>query len=132
VFAAESGRLKEIQSRSTLPADYAGNNTTAEILIDQAGRFLYVSNRGHGSIAVFAIGPDCTLSVVEHAPSGGRTPRNFSIDPTGQYVFSSNQDTNTIAVLRIDAKTGRLAPTGVQVPLVNPGSVAFALQFAIP
>jgi 6-phosphogluconolactonase len=126
VFAAESGRLKEIQSLSTLPAGYAGNNTTAEILIDQAGRFLYVSNRGHGSIAVFAIERDGTLSVVEHAPSGGRMPRNFSLDPTRQYVFSSNQDTEHIAVLRIDPETGRLAPTGVQVPLGNPGSVAFA------
>ena len=64
--------------------------------------------------------------MVEHAASGGRTPRNFSIDPTGQYVFSSNQDTENDRVLRIDRATGRLTPTGVQVPLANPGSVAFA------
>jgi 6-phosphogluconolactonase len=117
--------LKELQALPTLPADDKGNNTTAEILIDAAGKFLYVSNRGHGSIAVYAIDRAGMLSLVEHAPSGGRTPRNFSIDPTGQYVFSSNQDTENVVVLRIDRATGRLTPTGAQVPLANPGSVGF-------
>jgi len=124
-FAVDDGRLKEMQVLSTLPADFTGTNTTAEILIDRSGRFLYISNRGHGSIAVFAIGPAGTLSLVEHASSGGRTPRNFSLDPTGGFLFSSNQDTENIVVLRIDRATGRLAPTGVQVPLANPGSIAF-------
>jgi 6-phosphogluconolactonase len=122
----DNGRLKEIQALSTLPIGFTGGNTTAEILIDQAGTFLYVSNRGHGSIAVYEIERDGTLRVIEHAAAGGRTPRNFSIDPTGQYVFSSNQDTEHVFVLKIDPKTGRLAPTGVQVPLANPGSIAFA------
>jgi 6-phosphogluconolactonase len=126
VFEVDNGRLTEIQSLSTLPAGYTGTNTTAEILLDQAGKFLYVSNRGHGSIAVFAIDGAGRLAVVEHAASGGRTPRNFSLDPTGQYVFSSNQDTENIVVLRIDRATGRLSATGMQVPLANPGSVAFA------
>ena len=67
---------------------------------------------------------------VEHAASGGRTPRNFSIDPTGQYVFSSNQDTENIVVLRIDRATGRLTPTGMQVPLANPGSIGFSQKVA--
>jgi len=125
VFAVDNGHLREMQSLLTLPADYTGNNTTAEILIDTAGTFLYVSNRGHGSIAVYAIDRAGLLSGVEHAASGGRTPRNFSIDPTGKYVFSSNQDTENLVVLRIDRATGRLTPTGVQVPLANPGSVAF-------
>ena len=126
VFEVDNGRLKEIQSLPTLPGGYTGNNTTAEILIDQAGKFLYVSNRGHGSIAVFAIDRAGRLAVVEHAASGGRTPRNFSLDPTGQYVFSSNQDTETIVVLRIDRVTGRLSATGVEVPLANPGSIGFS------
>ena len=125
VFAVDNGRLKEIQSLPTLPSDYAGANTTAEILIDEAGAFLYVSNRGYGSIVVYAIDRAGLLSPVEYAASGGRTPRNFSIDPTGRYVFSSNQDTENIVVLRIDRATGRLTPTGVQMPLANPGSVAF-------
>ena len=125
VFEADNGRLKEMQSLSTLPAGYTGTNTTAEILIDQTGKFLYVSNRGHGSIAVFAIDQAGRLSLVEHAASGGRIPRNFSLDPSGHFLLSSNQDTENVVVLRIDRATGRLTPAGVQVPLANPGSVAF-------
>lgn len=125
VFEINDGRLKEIQALPTLPADFTGSNTTAEILIDARGKFLYVSNRGHGSIAVFAIEPDGRLSPVEHAASGGRIPRNFSLDPTAGFLFSSNQDTENIVVLRIDRTTGRLTPAGAQVPLPNPGSIAF-------
>ncbi len=125
VFAVDNGHLREIQSISTLPDGYTGNNTTAEILIDSAGRYLYVSNRGQGSIAVYAIDPAGRLTVVEHAASGGRIPRNFSIDPTGQYVFSSNQDTEQLVLHRIDRATGRLTAAGVQVPLANPGSIGF-------
>ena len=125
VFAVDNGRLDEMQSLPTLPDGFTDSNTTAEILIDAPGRFLYVSNRGHGSIAVYAIDGGGRLTLVEHAVSGGRIPRNFSLDPTGQYLLSSNQDTENIVVLRIDPATGRLAPAGVQVPLANPGSLAF-------
>ena len=126
VFRIEDGRLKELQSLTTLPSDFSGNNTTAEILIDSAGRFLYISNRGHGSIAVFAVdGVAGTVTPVEHAPSGGRTPRNFTIDPTGGYLFSSNQDTENIVVHRIDRTTGRLTMTKTTLALPNPGSIAF-------
>ena len=128
VFAIDNGRLGEIQSLPTLPEGFTGSNTTAEILIDAPGRFLYVSNRGHGSIAVYAIDGAGKLKLVEHAASGGRTPRNFSLDPTGNYVLSSNQDTETVVVLRIDRASGRLAPTGIQAPLANPGSIAFAIK----
>ena len=125
VFAVDEGRLKQVQELPTLPPEYSGSNTTAEILIDEAGTFLYISNRGHGSIAVYAIDAAGRLSLVEHAASGGRIPRNFSLDPSGNYLLSSNQDTETVVVLRIDRATGRLTPTGVQVPLANPGSIAF-------
>jgi 6-phosphogluconolactonase len=125
VFAVDNGKLKEIQSISTVPEGFVGSNTTAEILMGGAGRFLYVSNRGHGSIAVYAIEPSGRLSLVEHADPGGHIPRNVSLDPTGGYLLSSNQDTETVVVLRIDPRTGRLSPTGMQVPLANPGSVAF-------
>lgn len=128
VFGVDAGKLTEVQALPTLPAGYTGNNTTAEILIDNAGRYLYVSNRGHGSVAVYAIDKAGTLSLVEHAPSGGRIPRNFSLDPTGQYLFTSNQDTENIVVHRIDRTTGRLTATGVQVPLTNPGSIAFVAR----
>jgi 6-phosphogluconolactonase len=119
------GRLNQVQSISTLPAEYTGTNTTAEILIDSNGRHLYVSNRSHGSIVVYAIDGSGKLSVVEYADSGGRIPRNFSIDPTGQYLFSSNQDTEEIVLHRIDPVSGRLTATGVRIPLANPGSIGF-------
>ena len=125
VFTVDEGRLKQVQDLRTVPPDFTGTNTTAEILIDGAGKFLYVSNRGHGSIAVYAIDAAGRLSLVEHAASGGRIPRNFSLDPSGNYVLSSNQDTENIVVLRIDRATGRLMPTRVQTPLANPGSIAF-------
>jgi len=125
VFAIDGGRLKEIQSISTLPAGYAGSNTTAEILLDSAGRYLYVSNRGHGGIVVYAVDRAGRLSLVEHAPSGGRIPRNFSIDPTGGYLFSSNQDTEQVVVHRIDRASGRLTATDAQISVANPGSIAF-------
>ena len=126
VFGVDEGNLKQVQSLSTLPADYTGANTTAEMLIDSSGRFLYVSNRGHGSIAVFAIDrAGASLSPVEHAPSGGRTPRNFTIDPTGRYLLSSNQDTENVVLHRIDGATGRLTMTATHLPLANPGSIAF-------
>ena len=125
VLAIDGGHLKEIQNISTLPAAQTGN-TTAEIVIDQAGKFLYVSNRGHDTIAVFKLDPENgTLAVVEYAPAGGRTPRNFNIDPTGEYLFTSNQNGENIVVFRIDQKTGRLRPTGVELPLANPGSIFF-------
>ena len=125
VFAIDDGRMKEIQALSTLPPEYTGTNTTAEILLDAQAKFLYISNRGQGSIAVFAVDRDGRLSPVEFVSSGGRIPRNFSLDPTGRFLFSSNQDTENLVVLRIDRTTGRLSPTGIQVPLANPGSIAF-------
>jgi 6-phosphogluconolactonase len=125
VFEIENGHLKEIQNVSTLPVAQSGN-TTAEILIDRAGKFLYVSNRGHDSIAVFAIDAEKgALAAVEYAAAGGRTPRNFSIDPTGEYLFTSNQNGENIVVFRIDRKTGRLLSTGKELKLANPGSIFF-------
>jgi 6-phosphogluconolactonase len=126
VFQIRNGALTPIETISSLPADYKGNNSTAEILIDKAGKFLYISNRGHDTIAVYGIdGATGRLTLVEHAHAGGRTPRNFSIDPTGAYLLTSNQNGENIVVFRLDRKTGRLSPTGVEVTLANPGSVAF-------
>src|SRR5262249_53542916 len=106
VFEVKGGSLKEIQSLSTLPADFKGNNTTAEIQIDLEGRFLYVTNRGHDSIAVFAVdGAKGTLTLVENVPSMGRTPRNITIDPASQFLIAANQNGDNVVVFRIDQKT---------------------------
>jgi 6-phosphogluconolactonase len=126
VFEVNGGNLKEIQSVSTLPADFKGNNSTAEIQIDAGGRFLYVTNRGHDSIAVYAVdAAKGTLTPIEHVPSLGRTPRNITIDPTNDYLISANQGGDNVVVFRIDHKTGHLTPTGSQQAVPQPGGLAF-------
>ncbi len=126
VFEVNGGGLKEIQSLSTLPADYKGNNTTAEIQIDAGGRFLYVTNRGHDSIAVYSVDPaKGTLTKTENVPSLGRTPRNITIDPTNAYLIAANQGGDNIVVFRIDHTTGHLTPTGSQQPVAQAGGLAF-------
>jgi 6-phosphogluconolactonase len=126
-YDATRGELKEIQTLSTLPADYnkSQRDSTSEAEVDSKGKFLYVANRGHNSIAVFAIGGDGKLTVVEHAPTLGRTPRNFKIDPTGNYLFAANQDTNNIVQFRIDPKTGKLTPTGKTIETGTPVCLVF-------
>jgi len=107
------GALEPIQTVTTLPADFHGDSTTAEIEVSPSGRFLYGSNRGHDSIVVFAIDAGTgKLSCVQHEPTRGKTPRNFALDPTGTYLLAANQESNSIVVLRIDPATGHLAPTG--------------------
>ncbi len=115
------GVLAEAGTVSTLPADFGGNNSTAEVQAHPSGKFLYGSNRGHNSIAVFAIDPRRgALAPVEHVPTQGRTPRNFGIDPSGSWLLAANQQSDTVVVFRIDAKTGRLTPTGQVVDVPTP------------
>ena len=112
-YNAATGALHELQTISTLPKTFSGNNTAAEIEIHPSGKFLFASNRGEDSIAVFAIDSDTgTLMHVENDPTGGKTPRNFAIDPTGSWLLAANQDSDDIVVFRIDHKTGHLTPTG--------------------
>ena len=126
VFTVNGGSLKEVQSITTLPADYKGNNSTAEIQIDAEGRYLYVSNRGHDSIAIYAVDADKgTLTAAGHAASLGRTPRNITIDPTNNYLVAANQAGDNVVVFRIDHKTGQLSPTGAQQQIPQPGGIAF-------
>jgi 6-phosphogluconolactonase len=129
VFAYQSGpgTLRRTQTIPTLPKHFAGKNTAAEIVVDARGRFLYVSNRGDDSIAVFSINPeDGGLTPVEWVPSGGRTPRHFAIDPTGKWLLAANQDSHDIALLQIDPVTGRLRPTSRSTNVVSPVCVCFA------
>lgn len=125
-YDAAAGALKELQTVSTLPKDYSGSNDDADIHVHPSGKFLYGSNRGHDSIAVFTIDPDKgTLALVEHASTQGKTPRNFGIDPSGTYLFAANQDSDNIVVFRIDSKTGRLTPTGQTIEVPSPVCVKF-------
>jgi 6-phosphogluconolactonase len=124
VFAIDRGALKEIQQISTLPVDFTGRNSTAEIQMDKAGRFLYVSNRGANSIAVYAVDPNKgTLTLREFVPALGQSPRNITIDPTGRYFFAANQFSNNIVIFSIDAQNGHLTPTGQQLHMDQPASV---------
>jgi 6-phosphogluconolactonase len=124
-FDAAQGSLQQIQNISTLPKDFSGEDNSAEIEVDAKGRFLYASNRGHDSIAVFAIAKNGRLAPVEYVPTQGKTPRNFKIDPTGSYLFAANQDSSNIVLFRIDAKTGRLTATGKKVELSKPVCIQF-------
>jgi len=125
-YDAAAGALKELQTVSTLPKDYSGSNDDADIHVHPSGKFLYGSNRGHDSIAVFSIEPDQgTLTLVEHVSTEGKTPRNFGIDPSGTYLFAANQNSDNIVVFRIDAKTGRLTPTGQTIEVPSPVCVKF-------
>jgi 6-phosphogluconolactonase len=115
-----------LQNISTLPPDYTGRKEDAEIEIAPSGKFLYASNRGHDSIAVFAIDPEKgTLTLVEITSTGGKEPRNFAIDPTGTRLFAANQNSNSIVIFGIDGKTGRLTPTRASFEVGAPVCLTF-------
>jgi 6-phosphogluconolactonase len=126
-YDRKRGAFHEMQTVSTLPKDFSGRNSTAEVEVDRNGRFLYGSNRGQDSIAVFAIdSAKGTLTPVENTPTQGKTPRNFAIDPTGAYLFAANQGSGNIVVFRIDPQTGRLTPADQKMEVPFPVCVVFA------
>jgi 6-phosphogluconolactonase len=106
------GTLRLKQSVSTLPADFKDQSTTAEVRVHPNGKFLYGSNRGHDSIAVFSIDQTSgQLTLIEIVKSGGRNPRNFALSPDGKWLVCGHQDTPLLTVFRIDGATGRLTRT---------------------
>jgi 6-phosphogluconolactonase len=114
------------QQISTLPKGYSGRNDAAEIAFHPNGKFLYTSNRGHDSIAIFALDPaKGTLALVAHVSTGGKQPRHFAIDPSGKYLLAENQLSNNIVVFRIDPATGGLTPTGQVGDVPSPVDIAF-------
>ena len=126
VFTVDGANLTHMQTLSTLPADYKGNNSTAEIQIDHRGIWLYVTNRGHDSLAHYAVDfGKGTLKLVGHVPSGGRTPRNVTMDPTNQYVVAANQNGDNLVVFTHDTITGHLTPTGAVGQVPQPGGMTF-------
>jgi 6-phosphogluconolactonase len=120
------GSLKPIQTISTLPPDFHGEDNSAEIQADRSGRFLYASNRGNDSITVFGIDHQKgTLTKVQVMPTGGKTPRNFVIDPMGRYLIVANQDSDKITIFDIDQQTGKLAPTRQTLDVPSPVAILF-------
>jgi 6-phosphogluconolactonase len=127
-YDAERGALTAAETVSSLPEGVAVAKefSGAEVLVHPEGRFLYASNRGHDTLAVFAIDEGTgALRLVEHVSTRGKTPRGFGIDPSGQYLLAANQDSNDVVVFRIDSSTGRLAFTGQTVQVPAPVSVVF-------
>jgi 6-phosphogluconolactonase len=120
------GTLHELQTISMLPKDFSGKNDAAEIQVHPNGKFLYASNRGHDSIAVFSIDPEKgTLTPMEYVPTQGKAPRYFAIDPTGSRLFVANQNSGNIVVFQIDPVTGRLTATGQVLEIASPVCLKF-------
>ncbi|GAB6186313.1 lactonase family protein [Thermopirellula anaerolimosa] len=127
VFAcADEAPVRLLQTISTLPPEFDGQNTTAEIEVHPSGRFAYASNRGHDSIAAFAVDSATgKLSEIDRFPSGGKVPRNFALAPGGRFMLAANQDTDNVVVFAVDQATGRLQPTGVSVQVGAPVCIVF-------
>jgi 6-phosphogluconolactonase len=127
-YNADKGTLFQLQMLSTLPGDFTGRNDDAEISVDSNSKWLFASNRGHDTIAVFAINSDGTLHEVNEYPTGGKEPRHFTIDPTGKFLLAENQNSNSIVVFRIDPATGALAKASQADNISSPVCLAFLLH----
>ncbi len=125
-YDAGRGTLQTLQTVSTLPDGFEGKSFTADVHVHPSGKFVYGSNRGHDSIAAFAV-DEATgkLTAIGHQSTEGKTPRNFGIDPTGAYLLAANQDTDNVVVFRIDAGSGKLQPTGQSIRVPMPVCVKF-------
>ena len=125
-YDSRTGSLKELETHSTLPPDFKGQNTCAEIQIHPSGKFVYGSNRGHDSIAVFRVNPkDGRLQRTESVSAGGKTPRHFAVDPSGKWLLAENQDSDNVVVFAIDPITGHLTPTGETAEVGAPVCLVF-------
>ena len=127
-FESQTAELREIQTLSTLPADVTERKgySCAEIVAHPSGKFLYASNRGHDTIAMYAI-DEATgkLTFLGVEPIQGAMPRNFAVDPSGKFLLTGGQNSNTVSVFRIDQATGRLAFTGATIDVPSPVSIVF-------
>ncbi len=125
-FDAAKGVLTPIQEIGTLPEGFQGISHTAEVVVHPTGKFLYGSNRGSDTIAVFAIDAGTgQLKAVSHHPTGGKTPRNFVVDPTGRWLLAENQASDTIVVFGIELESGRLKETGQSIDVPTPTCIRF-------
>jgi 6-phosphogluconolactonase len=125
-YDAKVGSLKEIETVSTLPAGFSGTNYTAEVVVHPSGKFLYGSNRGDDSLALFRIDARTgKLTAAGHSKTQGQMPRNFNIDPSGGWLLAANQRSNNLVVFRIDPASGALSQVGAPVSLNSPVCIRF-------
>jgi 6-phosphogluconolactonase len=125
-YDAASGALHELQTLPTLPADFSGHSSCAEVQISPDGRYLYGSNRGHDSLAIYRLDEDGGMEAIGHVPTGGRIPRNFEVHPSGRLLCAANQDSDNLVMFRIDSSTGRPEPMGQTAMVGTPICVRFA------
>lgn len=119
-YAADAGTLTLEQTISTLPEDFLGTSHCADLKITPDGQFLYATNRGHDSMAIYRIGSDGRLSLVGIEPSLGGGPQNLLITPDGRWLLCANMAGNNVMVFRIDSKTGELAASGDAISVLMP------------
>lgn len=125
-YTASSGALSEVQTIPTLPAGFSGGSSTAEVVVHPNGKFVYGSNRGHDSLAIYSVDAGSgRLTLVGHQSTGGKTPRNFNIDPSGRTLWAANQSTDNIVVFSVDPDTGLLKRTGQELKMGSPVCVKF-------
>ncbi len=125
-YDPETGRLAPLQTVSTLPEGFSGDNTTAEVAVHPNGRWVFASNRGHDSLAVFALDPAAQrFERREHVSTQGRTPRHFALDPAGRYLWAANQASHTLVMFRVDEATGRVQPLGQTREVGSPVCIRF-------
>jgi len=122
----QTGALHAEQILPTLPSSFTGNSRAAEIVVDAAGRFVYATNRGHDSIAIFAIDGNGLLSWAGCEKSGGRTPRYIALAPDGRYLYALNEDDDCICTFSVDPNTGALRNTGVSIHSGSPVCMIFS------
>ena len=128
VFAWDegNGKLSELQTITTLPVKRGKGMSTAEVQVHPSGKFLYGSNRGHNTIAVFSIDQKTgKLKAIQHQSTLGKTPRNFGLDPTGRFLVAANQSSDDIFTFHINQDTGELKPTGHKIEVPMPVCVKF-------
>jgi 6-phosphogluconolactonase len=120
------GALTESQTVSTLPPDFSGTNSCADVHVHPSGRFVYGSNRGHDSVVAFAIDQSTgKLNLIAHESTRGKWPRNFAVDPAGAFLLVANQHTDNVVAFRIDQQTGKLTATGQTTEIPSPVCLKF-------
>jgi 6-phosphogluconolactonase len=125
-FDPDKGMLKALQIVPTVPPTYTENNTGAEIVVAPSGRFVYGSNRGHDSVAIFAVDTQTgMLKSVGWESTQGRTPRFFALDPSSAYLYAANQGSDTVVVFSVEQMTGKLTPTGETIQIKTPTTIVF-------
>jgi 6-phosphogluconolactonase len=125
-FDPESGSLRPLQVITTLPTDFTGNSTAAEIAVSPDGRFVYGSNRGHDSVAIYAANAEGLLSAVGWQSTQGGGPRFIGLDPSGHFLNAANEQGDNVVTFKVDAGSGKLTPTGQNIKNGSPVTIVYA------